>query len=131
MITFLWRSAREFMAYHKQANYRKTDLYSTLLPMSTFNVHACLSTKQMELHSLWLWTIFSLSSKNVNQQIIHLLNGLRELYKITTDFPPTLKYVDNITLRRNRRKRFIDMSIPGYVKNAMQRFQRTHLNEGC
>ena len=31
--------------------------------------HSCLFTKQTELYSLWLWTIFSLSSKNVNQQI--------------------------------------------------------------
>jgi hypothetical protein len=60
------------------------------------------------------------------QSADHLLNSLRELYKITTDFSPTLKYV-GITLRRNRRKRYIDMSIPGYVKKAMQRFQRTHL----
>ena len=60
------------------------------------------------------------------QSADHLLNGLRELYKITTDFSPTLKYV-GITLRRNRQKRYIDMSIPGYVKKAMQRFQRTHL----
>ena len=29
MITYLWKSAREFMAYHRLENYRKTDLYST------------------------------------------------------------------------------------------------------
>ena len=41
-------------------------------------------------------------------------------------FPPTLKYV-GITLRHNREKRHIDMSILGYVKKAMQRFQRIGL----
>ena len=30
------------------------------------------------------------------QSADHLLNALRELYKITTDFSPTLKYVDII-----------------------------------
>ena len=56
----------------------------------------------------------------------HLFGVLRELYEITTDFSPTLKYV-GITLRHNRKKRYIDMSIPGYVKKAMQRFQRLGL----
>ena len=56
----------------------------------------------------------------------HLFGVLRELYEITTDFSPTLKYV-GITLRQNRKKRYIDMSIPGYVKKAMQRFQRLGL----
>ena len=45
----------------------------------------------------------------------HLFSVLRELYEITTDFSSTLKYV-GITLRHNRKKRYIDMSIPGYVK---------------
>ena len=56
----------------------------------------------------------------------HLFSVLRELYEITTDFSPTLKYV-GITLRHNRKKRYIDMSIPGYVKKAMKRFQRLGL----
>ena len=54
--------------------------------------------------------------------IDHLFSVLRELYEITTDFPLTLKHV-GITLRQNRIKRYIDMSISGYVKKAMQRFQ--------
>ena len=37
----------------------------------------------------------------------HLFSVLRELYEITTDFSPTLKYV-GITLRHNRIKRYID-----------------------
>ncbi len=53
----------------------------------------------------------------------HLFGVLRELYDIPTDFSPTLKYV-GITLHHNRKKRYIDMSILGYVKKAMQRFQR-------
>ena len=56
----------------------------------------------------------------------HLLSGLRELYTITTDFATTQKYV-GITLNYNKKKRYIDMSIPGYVKKAIQRFQRTNL----
>ena len=56
----------------------------------------------------------------------HLFSALRELYTITTDFSTTQKYV-GITLQYNKRKRYIDMSIPGYVKKAIQRFQRTNL----
>lgn len=57
----------------------------------------------------------------------HLLNALRELYKITTDFSrDSLKYV-GITLRHDRENRHIDMSIPGYVIKALQRFQRINL----
>ena len=56
----------------------------------------------------------------------HLLSTLRALYKITTDFATTLKYV-GITLQYDKQKRHIDMSIPGYVKKAMQRFKRTEL----
>jgi hypothetical protein len=56
----------------------------------------------------------------------HLLSSLRELYIITTEFGVTQKYV-GITLHHNRVKRYIDMSIPGYVQKAIQRFQRTNL----
>ena len=42
----------------------------------------------------------------------HFFSVLRKLYEITTDFSSTLKYV-GITLRHNRKKRYIDMSIPG------------------
>ena len=56
----------------------------------------------------------------------HLLNVLRELYKITTDFSrDSLKYV-GITLRHDRKRRHIDMSIPGYVVKALKRFQRVY-----
>ncbi len=61
------------------------------------------------------------------ENVDHLLNSLRELYKITTDFSrESLKYV-GITLRHDRKKRHIDMSIPGYVEKALKRFQRTNL----
>jgi hypothetical protein len=60
--------------------------------------------------------------KDVN----HLLTVLRELYTITTEFGATQKYV-GITLHHNRAQRHIDMSIPGYVQKAIQRFQRTNL----
>jgi hypothetical protein len=61
------------------------------------------------------------------ENVDHLLNSLRELYKITTDFSrDKLKYV-GITLRHNRTKRHIDMSIPGYVVKALKRFQRMDL----
>jgi Reverse transcriptase (RNA-dependent DNA polymerase) len=56
----------------------------------------------------------------------HLLSALRELYTITTDFSARQKYV-GITLDHNKKKRYIDMSIPGYVEKAIQRFQRTNL----
>ena len=56
----------------------------------------------------------------------HLLNALAELYTITTDFGTTQKYV-GITLTHNKVEHTIDMSIPGYVKKALQRFKRTHL----
>ncbi len=60
------------------------------------------------------------------KDVDHLLTALRELYTITTEFGTTQKYV-GITLHHNRTKRHIDMSIPGYVQKAIQRFQRTNL----
>ena len=61
------------------------------------------------------------------ENVDHLLNVLRELYQITTDFSKeSLKYV-GITLRYNRKKRHIDMSVPGYVVKALKRFQRLNL----
>ena len=61
------------------------------------------------------------------ENVDHLLNSLRELYKITTDFSrESLKYV-GITLRHDRINRHIDMSIPGYVAKALKRFKRTNL----
>ncbi len=56
----------------------------------------------------------------------HLLTVLRELYTITTEFGATQKYV-GITLQHNRTQNYINMSIPGYVQKAIQRFQRTNL----
>jgi hypothetical protein len=49
----------------------------------------------------------------------HFLGILRDLYTITTDFSETHKYV-GITLHHNKAKRYIDMSIPGYVKKAIE-----------
>ena len=63
---------------------------------------------------------------NDRKEVDHLLSVLRELYTITTEFGATQKYV-GITLHHNRTKRHIDMSIPGYVQKAIQRFQRTNL----
>jgi hypothetical protein len=56
----------------------------------------------------------------------HLLSALRELYVITTDFSDRQKYV-GITLSYNKTKHYIDMSIPGYVKKALQRFKRPNI----
>jgi len=56
----------------------------------------------------------------------HLLEALREMYTMTTDFGTTQKYV-GITLTHNKVKHTIDMSIPGYVQKALQRFKRSHL----
>ena len=58
----------------------------------------------------------------------HLFTALRELYVITTDLSDTKKYV-GITLHHNVKKNYIDMSIPGYVKRACQRFQRNNLRK--
>ena len=58
----------------------------------------------------------------------HLFTALRELYVITTDLSDTKKYV-GITLYHNIKKNYIDMSIPGYVVRACQRFQRTNLRK--
>jgi hypothetical protein len=58
----------------------------------------------------------------------HLLGTLRELYTITTDFSIKQKYV-GITLHHNKAKRYIDMSIPGYVKKAIGRFKRPNLKK--
>ena len=56
----------------------------------------------------------------------HILNALRELYTTTSDVATTQKYV-GITFNHNKAARYIDMSMPGYVKKAIQRFKRTHL----
>lgn len=58
----------------------------------------------------------------------HLFSALRELYVITTDLSDTKKYV-GITLYHNINKNYIDMSIPGYVLRACQRFQRNNLRK--
>ena len=58
----------------------------------------------------------------------HLFTALRELYVITTDLSDTKKYV-GITLYHNIKKNYIDMSIPGYVVRACQRFQRNNLRK--
>ncbi len=60
------------------------------------------------------------------EAVNHLLTALRELYTITTEFGTTQKYV-GITLHHNKLQRYIDMSIPGYVKKAIQRFKRDNL----
>ena len=56
---------------------------------------------------------------------LHLLAALRELYTITTDFAITQKYV-GITLFHNLKTNTIEMSMPGYVQKALQRFKRSY-----
>ena len=56
----------------------------------------------------------------------HLLAALRELYIVTDDFAATQKYV-GITLKHNKAKRTIHMSMPGYVQKALRRFNRLNL----
>ena len=60
------------------------------------------------------------------EAVDHLLTVLRELYTITTEVGATQKSV-GITLHHNKAQRYIDMSIPGYVKKAIQRFKRENL----
>jgi len=51
----------------------------------------------------------------------HLIETLRKLYEITIDTAPTQKYI-GITLEYNRDEGYLDMSMPGYIKNALTRF---------
>ena len=56
----------------------------------------------------------------------HFTAALHELYVITTNFSTTQKYV-GITLKHDCVARTIDMSMPGYVKKALNRFNRSSL----
>jgi hypothetical protein len=76
----------------------------------------------MELRLLWL-SMISLSNSNSKQQHITLIETLRKLYEITIDTAPTQKYI-GITLEYNRDEGYLDMSMPGYIKNALNRFNK-------
>ena len=56
----------------------------------------------------------------------HLIETLRKLYEITIDTAPTQKYI-GITLEYNRYEGYLDMSMPGYIKNALTRFNKLDL----
>jgi hypothetical protein len=51
----------------------------------------------------------------------HLLKALRELYIMTEDRGLTQKYV-GITIKHDRRQRLMQLSMPGYIEKALQRF---------
>ena len=51
---------------------------------------------------------------------LHLLNYLRQLYILTTDWKGEL-YVE-LTLRWDYVNRIVDLSMPGYVERALQQF---------
>jgi len=54
----------------------------------------------------------------------HLITCLQELYQITVDQAPVQKYV-GITIDYRKDKRYIDLSMPGYVQKALVRFGKT------
>jgi len=54
----------------------------------------------------------------------HLISCLQELYQITIDKGPIQKYV-GITIDYQKEKKYIDLSMPGYVQKALVRFGKT------
>ena len=54
----------------------------------------------------------------------HLITCLKELYEITVDQAPVQKYV-GITIDYQKKKRYIDISMPGYAQKALVRFGKT------
>ena len=59
--------------------------------------------------------------KSINQSDVdHLLNALRKQYEITVDTTGALYC--GLTLAWNYDKRYVDVSMPGYVHKALQRF---------
>jgi hypothetical protein len=54
----------------------------------------------------------------------HLIAYLKELYEITVDMAPVQNYV-GITIDYRKEKRYIDLSMPGYVQKALFRFGKT------
>ena len=50
----------------------------------------------------------------------HLQNALRQQYDITTDIAGALYY--GLTLTWNYTKRFVDVSMPGYIQKVLHRF---------
>ena len=56
----------------------------------------------------------------------HLLAALREKYVITTDTAKTMKYV-GITIKYNKVKHIITLSMPDYITKALKRFGKEHV----
>ena len=62
------------------------------------------------------------SIKYINENDLnYLLQALQTKYTITTDLTGSL-YCD-ITLKWNYNKKYVDLSMPGYVQSAMHKFQ--------
>ena len=59
----------------------------------------------------------------------HLLAALREKYVITTDTAKTMKYV-SITIKYNKVKHIITLSMPDYITKALKRFGKEHVKGG-
>ena len=68
---------------------------------------------------------FLVKYKNESAKL-HLINCLQELYQITVDTAQVQKYV-GITIDYNRAKRYMDLSMPGYVDKALIRFNKTNV----
>ena len=56
----------------------------------------------------------------------HFIDTLEELYTLKVDKSDKQKYI-GITINYNRKYKYIDLSMPGYVDKAMKRFQKTDI----
>jgi hypothetical protein len=63
---------------------------------------------------------FLVKSKDESSQQ-HLIDTLHKMYTITIDKALKQKYI-GITIDYNKQKRYMDLSMPGYVDNALTRF---------
>ena len=58
------------------------------------------------------------------QHVLHLLNALKMFYeKISVDW--TGKLFCGITLNWNYQQKYVDLSMPGYIKNVLHKYQHT------
>ena len=59
------------------------------------------------------------------QHVLHLLNALKMFYeKISVDW--TGKLFCGITLNWNYQQKYVDLSMPGYIKNVLHKYSRLH-----
>ena len=69
---------------------------------------------------------FGIKSEDV-RHITHFINALRDLYTITAY--PTSSLYYGMTLEWNYAKKYVDVSMPGYVTNTLHIFRHTTLSK--